>query len=722
MADAEPAAGAAVTVADLTWRPLGRARPVLAGVGFVLAPGERVVLAGPSGSGKSTLLRVLAGVLDPEDGELAGHVEVGGRAGLLLQDPRDAQVAERAGRDTAFGLENARVPAATMPAAVAAAHAAVRFPYGPSRRVQALSGGEAQRLALAGVLVFEPGLVLLDEPTAMLDPASAAAVRDAVLAAADASRATVVVVEHRFEPWSPFAQRVLLLDASGRLAFDGAGDALPEADGVWQPGRPAPRPLQLAPALLAPAAVASPGTVVLRAERVAAVPASTGRGAAVVQDLDVQVRAGSILAVQGPSGAGKSTLAAVLAGLAPPASGAVALQPPLAEPAVAPSALSSTRLAGLVGWVPQEPELAVVARTVRDEVLATPRALGMGREERADELLAVLGLDEPDEDPHVLSGGEQRRLALAAALAHGPAVLVLDEPTVGQDPGTWAAVAGVLLAARDAGVAVVVATHDPLLAALADDRLALPGRAPEPEQLAPRVRALGRRAGPLGLLLSGALLLAGSAPITSPLPGALGLLAVAACAPFVVGGGVPARRLLPPLVAALSLGIATLLFGTVHDVSAALTAALRIAFFAVPGVALAALIDPSALGDALGQRLRLPARPVVAATAAWLRFGQLADGWRTLRGVRRIRGLARPGPIGRVRELAALTAAILVATLRQAARMAVAMEARGFGTATRRTWAADSPWRAADTAVVLLAAVVAAVPVLTVLLAGTGVG
>ena len=183
-----------------------------------------------------------------------------------------------------------------------------------------------------------------------------------------------------------------------------------------------------------------------------------------VGPVDVSVQAGAVTALVGPSGAGKSTLLALLAGLSAPVAGTV-----LADPGWGPGGerrlhrWRSRELAQRVAWVPQLPEHALVARTVREEVLATSRALRQaGR--RADQLLDALGLSAlADRDPHTLSGGEQRRLGLAAALAHGPQLLLLDEPTVGQDRLTWEAVVHTVLAAVQDGAAAVVASHDGVL-------------------------------------------------------------------------------------------------------------------------------------------------------------------------------------------------------------------------------------------------------------------
>jgi energy-coupling factor transport system permease/ATP-binding protein len=199
-----------------------------------------------------------------------------------------------------------------------------------------------------------------------------------------------------------------------------------------------------------------------------------------------------------------------------------------------------------------------------------------------------------------------------------------------------------------------------------------------------------------------------------------------AMAPVVLGiGRLPWRRLFPGLMAVASGSFSNWLLSPGREVSTGALAGLRIAYFVLPGVLLAARIDPSALGDHLGQRLRLPARPVVAAVAALYRFESLGEQWNQLAGIRRVRGLgAGRSPLGRGRQIAALTFGLLIQTLRQAGRMAVAMEARGFSAAAtslastsgarvparRRTWAEPAPWRPTDSLMLALGLAVAGIP------------
>jgi energy-coupling factor transporter ATP-binding protein EcfA2 len=848
--------GALVEVRDLTWRPFGRKEPVLSGVSLRIEAGARVLLAGPSGSGKSTLLRALAGVLTTtETGDLSGSVLIdgsppaGSSVGLMMQDPGDALVAGRVGRDVAFGPENFGMPRGEIWSRVRTALASVGFPYDEDHPTSALSGGEAQRLALAGVLALTPRLLLLDEPTSMLDASSAAVVRGAILSAVRTSGATLVMVEHRLSDWVGEVDCLVVLDPTGRISVDGpvAATLATSADslatqGVWVPGAPPPRPLDVAPELCAPTLgttalgattlgattlgaatlgaatlgaatlgaatlkgpTGSAGTLAGAADRDLLVSAesvsvlrkprasvmSANRPATAAQallDVTATVCAGEIVAVVGPSGAGKSTLTSLLAGVDAPSEGMVRASDKLlsglkvgsdrrAGRRIGPSApspiqrWSSRTLASRFGWVPQQAEHAVVARTVRGDVLSTSRLLGLGEDAaqlRADSLLEVLALSSlSDTDPHHLSGGEQRRLALAGAIAHGPSVLVLDEPSVGQDRLTWSAVAGVVLGARDAGMAVVVATHDPLLIDLADRRITLQagrvidpaihvepasrpgtqatpqGTAASPSGLPPatppgvesaritsaprsgaRWSGLAGRAGPLSLLLASIVLVLG-APFIPDLRTALIAFGVEiAMAPVVLGIGRPSwRRLLPGLFAVASVCFSNWLLSPGHEISTGALAGLRVAFFVLPGVLLASRIDPSALGDHLAQRLRLPARPVVAAVAALHRFESLGEQWDQLARVRKVRGLG-PGrsPLSRGRHIAALTFGLLIQTLRQAGRMAVAMEARGFSPvaataagvpAPRRTWAEPAPWRPTDSLMLATGIAVAGIPVL----------
>src|SRR5689334_12001948 len=230
-----------VALRGFGWRHAGRKAWAVRGVDLHIAHGERVLLLGPSGAGKSTLLSALAGLLPADSGETEGTLTVTAPAGILFQAPQTQLVMARSGDDVAFGLENHAVPAPQIWPRVSDALDRVGFPYPITRPTAALSGGEAQRLALAGVLALRPGLLLLDEPTANLDPAGAELVREGITRSRD--DASLIIVEHRVAEALPLIDRVVVLEAGGGIRADGApemvfaayGDQL-AADGVWVPG------------------------------------------------------------------------------------------------------------------------------------------------------------------------------------------------------------------------------------------------------------------------------------------------------------------------------------------------------------------------------------------------------------------------------------------------------------------------------------------------------
>jgi energy-coupling factor transporter ATP-binding protein EcfA2 len=420
-----------------------------------------------------------------DEGEQEGTLQVGdapagavrGRAGLVLQDPQAQTVLARCGDDVAFGCENLGVPRDEIWPRVREALDAVGLDVALDRSTEHLSGGQRQRLALAGVLAMRPGLLLLDEPTANLDPDGVREVRDAVASALGRTGATLVVVEHRVDVWVDLVDRVVVLAPGGGVLADGSPDQVLAARGtelaaagVWVPGHPPPRPHR------------RPDPARARGERLLTASAlAVGRpgAGAVAAGIDLDVVAGSALAVTGPNGAGKTTLALTLGGLLPPLAGTVEAAPVLrGRLRPAPHAWRARELFTRVGTVFQDPEHQFVAPTVRAELEHGPRRLGEPAAEvaaRADELLERLRLTRlAPANPWTLSGGEKRRLSVATALATRPRVLVLDEPTFGQDARTWAEVVALLAGLLDDGAAAVLVTHDgDVVDALADVRLDL---------------------------------------------------------------------------------------------------------------------------------------------------------------------------------------------------------------------------------------------------------
>jgi energy-coupling factor transporter ATP-binding protein EcfA2 len=513
------------------WRHAGRRAWALRGVDLHIEPGERVLLLGPSGAGKSTLLAALAGLLDASNAaEHEGSMHLDGQpsrsarqlAGLVMQDPEAALVMARAGDDVAFGLENRAVPADEIWPRVDEALRAVGFPYGRDAGTGALSGGEQQRLALAGILALRPGLLLLDEVTANLDPSGAALVRHTIADVLASSGATVVMVEHRVASVVDLVDRAVVLEPGGGIAADGqpaevfgARGAALAASGVWVPGHEP---------YVRRRATSAPGPVLVSAVEASFRYPATAREA--MTPTSVSVSARQALAVTGANGSGKSTLALLLAGLLRPSTGSVTAEPALGGQAAentrighaastiangelrrrnwppdlpkspfarSPSLLPTSEprlwrwrgrdLVRAIGTVFQDPEHQFVAATVRDELALGPRRAGAEGPvvtARVEELLERLGLSAlAGANPFTLSGGEKRRLSVATAIATAPAMVVTDEPTFGQDARTWAELVGLLADLRDDGCAVVTVTHDEaLVEAIADRRLTMIAKDP----------------------------------------------------------------------------------------------------------------------------------------------------------------------------------------------------------------------------------------------------
>jgi len=509
----------------LTVRYLTRRAAALRDITFEVERGERLLLAGPSGSGKSTLALCLTGLLPTGvDVDLEGILEVEGRAvadyprgalaervGIVFQDPGSQFTMLTVEDEVAFGLENLGVSRPEMRARVARSLAAVNLTDRAGWRIDRLSGGLQQRVALAAALAMEPPVLVLDEPTAHLDPRAAGNLYECVGTVAEALGTTLIVVEHDIDRVVPgLLQRCLVLTESGELAADGsvedlfgtaasarrwieagirppttvalrlaldpAAACLPLGEDTtarWLAGAPES---QRALRDLEPRANASSGDVVLEARNLWSSYKTPAGEVPVLRGVDLAVREGELVAIVGINGSGKTTLLRALSGLVRPVRGSVEIDRANVQ------ALGARETARRVAHVFQNPESGFVADTVAGELSYTPRALGWSEEavrRYREAFLERFGLAAlANASPYTLSGGQKRRLSVATALVSGPRALLLDEPTFGQDQASARALMREVAALRDEGLAVVVATHESgLVAEEADRVVALAGGA-----------------------------------------------------------------------------------------------------------------------------------------------------------------------------------------------------------------------------------------------------
>ena len=418
----------------------GAEKPVLLDACLEVAEGAFALLTGATGSGKSTLLRLAKPELAPK-GELRGVVRVFGSdasalgaresahaVGYVSQSPDAQMVCDTVWHEMAFGLENLGLPEPEMRRRVAETCNFLGIEPWFRMRVSELSGGQRQTLALAAALAMRPRLLLLDEPTSMLDPIAEKNFLSLLFRANRELGITVVVATHAPHAMADYATCAFALEG-GRVRETPLDDVR----------RPGPCDARLCDTRLRP--LCHSGESVLRLEDVWY---RYGRDARwVLRTLDLEVRAGEVRALVGSNGCGKSTLLQVAAGVLKPRRGR------------ARNALASGQ-----ALLPQSPKALLARETVLDELMEWSRGGGYGRSE-AEAALATLGLaEDPGRHPYDLSGGQQQLLALEKLLLVKPRLLLLDEPTKGLDRPARERMARRLAAAASDGATVLLATHD----------------------------------------------------------------------------------------------------------------------------------------------------------------------------------------------------------------------------------------------------------------------
>jgi energy-coupling factor transporter ATP-binding protein EcfA2 len=458
-----------IEVAELTVRYGGQ--PALEGVSFTVGRGEFVLLSGPSACGKSTLARSLNGLIPhawPHPSTSSGHCassarmvgrvvvdglettahslpELAGHVGLVFQNPATQLFNATVEEEVAFAPRNLGLPAEEVAARVTFALGATGISLLRGRAIRALSSGEQQRVAIASVLALRPQVLVLDEPTSNLDWRGVEQVMSTLDRLHRQEGLTILVIEHRLHAVVPLANRVLLMQG-GRIVADGrpedvfAGSPIRRfADSPQPPNYPTTQP----PNHLTPHPLVT----------IQGLEAGYGRRT-VLQGLNLALYPGEFAALVGDNGAGKSTLARVLAGLLRPRQGRITWE----------KKLRRLPLGQRVGILFQNPLDQLVCDTVEEEIAFGPRNFGLSPFEIRERLETTLAVADLTALRHrrsaTLSVGEQQRTALAAALSTDPRLLILDEPTMGQDWAHLSHLMESLIQLNHNGQTILLITHD----------------------------------------------------------------------------------------------------------------------------------------------------------------------------------------------------------------------------------------------------------------------
>ncbi|HQE93731.1 MAG TPA: ATP-binding cassette domain-containing protein [Anaerolineae bacterium] len=477
-------------------------RPALRDVTLSIPDGALALVIGNSGAGKSTLLRCLNGLVPHfSGGTLSGRVTVDGlepvaagpqvmsrTVGFVFQDPEAQFVMDRVEDEVAFALENAAIPPEDMRARVTATLELLHLTSLRQRKLDTLSGGEKQRVALASALALHPRILALDEPTSQLDPQSAAELLDALVRLNKTLELTIVLAEHRLERVLPGVDQVIYLPDDDAAVMAGPPrevllhvPLLPPLQTLARALGWLPLPLtleegvafsrQLSTSSFQPSAVshqqetgeAVETVVETRGLEVAYGPTTVLRG------VDMALYRGEIVALVGRNGVGKTTLLRSLVGLLRPRQGDVWVE------GRSIAAADVAAVCRRVGYLPQDPNALLFADTVLDELYITLHNHGIPLDHAPiapEMLLEQLGLaDKAQRYPRDLSVGERQRVALGAIMVTRPGALLLDEPTRGLDYRAKAQLRELLCAWRTEGLAILLVTHDVELVAAVADRV-----------------------------------------------------------------------------------------------------------------------------------------------------------------------------------------------------------------------------------------------------------
>ncbi len=496
-----------IDISDLTFTYPGASQPAISHVNLHIPEGELCLVMGPSGSGKSTLLRCLNGLVPHfSGGNLHGTLRVAGldparlspgemsrTVGFVFQDPETQFVVDRVEDEVAFSLENAGFPREEMETRVEQALSLLELTHLRNRRLETLSGGEVQRVAIAAALVLEPRILVLDEPTSQLDPHGAEEVLEALVQLNQQLGLTIILAEHRLERVLPHVGQIIYLsnmlpgvlsglprevlaqiDLNPPMVVLGKALGWPELPLTINEAR---QSAQENHTKIPFATKKPPSNLAIPAQKhvkpfiqAENVRVSFGETQA-LRGVSLSLYPQEIAVLMGLNGAGKSTLLRALIGLTPAGQGSIQ---------VAGKDIAGRSVADVcqqVGYLPQNPNALLFADTVQEELWITLRNHHLDINDpplRPDLLLERLGLgDKANSYPRDLSTGERQRVALGAVLVTRPGALLLDEPTRGLDYAAKLTLLKLLRSWRADGMAILMVTHDVELAVQAADRIIL---------------------------------------------------------------------------------------------------------------------------------------------------------------------------------------------------------------------------------------------------------
>lgn len=476
-----------LVVENLSFRYRDRTEPSLKNISFEAAPGEILLIAGSSGSGKTTLIRCINGLIPRSyKGEVTGRVVVQGEdtqslplahvsqmVGTVLQDPERQILGTRVSNEVAFGLENLSLTRQEIRQRVREALAYLNISHLQDRETFNLSGGEKQKVALAGILAMQPRVLLLDEPLASLDPASAQETLAMVRRLADEGM-TVLMVEHRVEDVLKYNPDRVMFLADGEVRYLGPLEGLSTVVNYHEIKLPVGMILERAareappPAIqVLPGGISEEQAPIVEFENVAF---GYERDVNVLQGINLKIRRGDVIAVLGPNGAGKTTLVKHAIGLLKPKAGRVLVNGQDTR------RLSVAQIANTLGYVFQSPSHMLFAPTVTEELAFGPKNLHHDPEkirEEVSEAIRIVNLAGREEDPPLsLSFGQQKRVSIASILAMRSRILVMDEPTAGQDYRNYMDFMDAILQ-LPSFEAILFITHDIDLAVIFANRILL---------------------------------------------------------------------------------------------------------------------------------------------------------------------------------------------------------------------------------------------------------